>query len=89
MVAWKATFLLSQSGLIKIKKGHIDFVDIVPLAADEVFHNDIQFAAAGQGKARSANEILCGGQIQFQRDGKGQCCGFEGMIVRIVADFGE
>ena len=38
MVAWKATFLHPQAGLVVVEQGDVDVEDIIVFAVDEILH---------------------------------------------------
>ena len=66
MVAWYATFLCADKRLIKSEQNLIQFKNIIVSVHKEILHNHIKLAAVREGKTRSANEVLCFVDVQFQ-----------------------
>ena len=56
---------------------------------NEILNNHIELAAGAESVARAGDEVAGLVQIQLQRDGEGNSRGLGGLVVRIVADFGE
>ena len=81
--------LTSQQQLIERKQSLVDFVDIVNASGNKVFDDDVELAAAGQSEARFLQQIFCFCQGEFQGNGKGDGGYFAGLVVDILADFGE
>ena len=79
----------AQQRLVEGKQRFIDGEHVIAPPGDEVLHDDIELAGAGQGKARLLQQLLSLIQGQLQRHGKGQCSGLAGTVCGVAANFGK
>ena len=80
---------LSETGLPEGKKCFVNGEYVVFTLLDEIFHDDVGFAAAGEGIACTPDEILCLVQVQFKSNCESQGSHFAWLVVGIVPYLGK
>lgn len=81
--------LRAQKQLVEFEQHHVDLIDIIAFVCNEIFDDDVELIAPGQGIAGTANEVTGFFQIQPQGNGKGNSGCLRWLILRIVPDLGE
>ena len=81
--------LRADQGLVEGKQHLIEGKYIIVAVEDKILHNNVEFAAVGQGEARPADEVPGLLQVQLQSDGEGHGGGLGGLVGRVAADLGE
>ena len=81
--------LATEQRLPKGKERLVYGENVIFLAVDEVFHDDVHFVAVRDGVTGSSDKVLCIVKIEFQGHGEGESRGLAWLIGGIVAYFRE